>query len=711
MALLLSTLPLTASAYDFMTDGVCYNINDDGTSVTATYEHFPSESQCYLAYDSLNGVLTIPASVVHNGITYPVKSIDYGAFYGCNLTDIDIPNSITSIGADAFERTPWFNNQPNGLVYAGRFAYKYKGQMPIETSIILDAGCTGIADGAFSNCFGLVSITIPNSVISIGHEAFKNCRGLTSIDIPNSVVSIGEMAFSNCNTMTSIVLPNSLTSIGPRAFYCCRSLSSITIPSSVISIGSAAFSNCTGLTSIDFKNTIIGEAQFLDCTALNSITIPDPVVSIGNEAFKNCTKLISVSIPKSVTSIGYQIFAGCTGIESIIVESGNNVYDSRENCNAIIETVNNNLLYACKNTTIPMSVTSIGERAFSICSAMTNIAIPTSVTSIGNYAFSGCSGIKKLILCGDGDFQLGQPLEISSSSYTLYIMSGITGITGLKLNPTAIYTYAIVPPRCDANSFTKYTATLHVLENSTVAYATADYWTNFLNLNNDVVAAPQSVTLSRNDAEIELGETLTLNATVNPSNATPNTLNWATSNSAVATVDNNGKVTAVGYGECDITVKALDKTAVCHITVPNRQVVITLDMHQLTIDVNQIAYLTPSMSPTNTDLVVECSDNSVVIARLVGNRVQVIGAKPGVATVTVSSVDGDAQPDECVVTVNSNGDVNGDGFVTVTDVTSLAAIIIGDVLIGNNEKNWCDLNNDDIVNVSDLTILISKLLE
>ncbi|MBR1752743.1 MAG: leucine-rich repeat domain-containing protein, partial [Ruminococcus sp.] len=163
---------------------------------------------------------------------------------------------------------------------------------------------------AFSDCTSLESITIPNSVTSIGEYAFSDCTSLTSITIPNSVTSIGEAAFFYCRSLKSITIPDSVTSIGVWAFAYCTSLTSITIPDSVTSIGEYAFSRCTSLESITIPNSVtsIGAYAFNHCTSLTSITIPNSVTSIGECAFFYCTSLKSITIPKSVKSIGDKAF-------------------------------------------------------------------------------------------------------------------------------------------------------------------------------------------------------------------------------------------------------------------------------------------------------------------------------------------------------------------------------------------------------------------
>ena len=176
---------------------------------------------------------------------------------------------------------------------------------------------------------------------------------------------------------------------------------SVTIPSTVTydgvtyrvtSIGADAFEDCSGLTSVTIPNSVtsIGEYAFSECSDLTEVKIGGSVKEIGKRAFCDCSALIEVLIPNSVTYIGEYAFRRCYSLTSISVESGNTVYDSRENCNAIIRTATNTLLAGCKNTVIPNSVTSIEEGAFEDCKDLTSITIPNGVTSIGSAAFYGC---------------------------------------------------------------------------------------------------------------------------------------------------------------------------------------------------------------------------------------------------------------------------------------------------------------------------------
>ena len=471
--LLAILLPALATAHDFKVDGIYYNrINSNEVEVTYGLNG-------YFRYRYV-GTVTIPATVTCDGTTYSVTaiggtafwdssgltsivipnsvtsigssafsdctgltSIDIpnsvteiggGAFQGClSLTSVNIPNSVTMIGDEAFNNTAWYNNQPDGLVYAGMVAYKYKGTMPSGTNMTLKEGTLGIAVCAFEDCTGLTSIDIPNSVTSIGGYAFNNTAwynnqldGLVyagmvaykykgtlptgkNLTLREGTLGIAGYAFKDCTGLTGIVIPNSVTSIGDEAFYECTGLTSIDIPNSVTSIGYEAFKNCTGLTSVD---------------------IPNSVTSIGYGAFDGCTGLASIVISNSVTSIGYGAFFNCPGLTSIVVESGNPKYDSRNNCNAIIETASNTLFFGCKNTIIPNSVTSIGSEAFIGCSGLTSIVIPNSVTEIGNGAFIGCTGLTDVycyiadlsrVSSGYGQFYLG---DGDYSGRTLHVLQG-----------------------------------------------------------------------------------------------------------------------------------------------------------------------------------------------------------------------------------------------------------------------------------------------
>lgn len=291
---------------------------------------------------------------------------------------------------------------------------------------------TSIGYGAFSDCTGLTSITIPDSVTGIGYYAFCNCTALTSITIPDSVTSIGNKAFYGCVGLTSITIPSGVTGIGECAFDDCTGLTSVTILDGVTNIGDCMFSGCTGLKNIKIPDSVtnIGDGAFFDCTGLTSITIPDSVTGIGWSAFEGCTDLISITIPDSVTNIRKDAFYntayynnnrnwknGVLYIGNHLIEAKTSVFGAYKIKDGT-KTIAEEAFSGCtrlKSITIPDSVIGVGEGAFIDCTSLTNVTIPASVTYIGYGAF-------------------GYFCEKSTREYVNFTICGYTG--------TAAETYA-----------------------------------------------------------------------------------------------------------------------------------------------------------------------------------------------------------------------------------------------------------------------------
>lgn len=251
---------------------------------------------------------------------------------------------------------------------------------------------TSIGDFAFIRCSAITSVSIPPTVTKIGVAAFQYCEGLTSISLPPKAI-LYDHAFAFCNGLTSIYIPDSVSVLinsysslyGINPFASCRGIISIVVADGNPYLDSR--NNC---------NAIILTATNVLLSGCQNTVVPSTVTTIGRDSFYACTGLTSLTIPTSVTNIVGTPFIGCSGLTSIIVESGNTVYDSRNNCNAIIETSSNKLLLGCRNTVIPNNTISIWHFAFSNCYSLDSITIPASVTAIGDEAFSGCTGLAQL---------------------------------------------------------------------------------------------------------------------------------------------------------------------------------------------------------------------------------------------------------------------------------------------------------------------------
>ena len=427
----------------------------------STYDSNPlaNANHLYMNGEEIND-LVIPSTVISIG--------DY-AFYGCSgLTSVTIPNSVTSIGSYAFSKCGSLTSVtiPNSVTSIGNYAFSYCRSL---TSVTIPNSVTSIGESAFADCYVKNDSFINNSALTssnnwgatlfdkqtnegllIADKIVVGCRlWATSITIPNSVTSIGSYAFSGCKGLTSITIPNSITSIGDGAFWGCTSMTSVHITdiaawckiafessedcySNPLYVAHHLYMNGEEIKDLVIPSTVtsIGGYAFYGCKGLTSVTIPNSVTSIGGAAFEDCTSLTSITIPNSVTSIKWETFSGCCNLTSI---------------------------------TIPSSVTSIGEGAFFNCSGLTSVTIPNSVTSIKRETFSGCCNLTSITI----------PNSVTSiGSGAFYYSSGLTDV----------YCYAEIVPNTDSDAFSNSnieSATLHVPAGSLEAYRTTDPWSSF----------------------------------------------------------------------------------------------------------------------------------------------------------------------------------------------------------------------------------------
>lgn len=295
-----------------------------------------------------------------------ITRIEECLFMGCkSLTNISGYNNVEYIGSNAFYDTPWLAKHSDGANYIGRVLYMYKGKMPANTTFRVKDGCTQIASSAFSDQDGLAAITIPSSLVTLEYNPFDDCDSLRSITVAND-----NPVFDSRNNCNAIIK----TKENELIVGCAGTK----IPNTVKSIGSYAFK---------YGNS-----------ALYEINIPDNVDSIANYAYIGAWNVKKITIGKGLRTMGNRSFDGCSRANSITVSSANPYFDSRDNCNAIIETATNRLILGCNNTVIPNSIKTIGIYAFESNYNIASITIPNSVTAIEDRAFAYMGNLRSITI-------------------------------------------------------------------------------------------------------------------------------------------------------------------------------------------------------------------------------------------------------------------------------------------------------------------------
>ena len=387
-----------------ITSSSSFTASADSFGTSGNYTYMESRGEITIRSvekNNMYGTVRIPSTIAG----YPVRYIGDSAFSSCQyLTEIIIPDSVRSIGQSAFANCDSLTYVDIPRTVTSIAAYAFDGCDNL-TDVTISASVSTL-ESTFSYCknltnvsfntttitsiggrtfsaTGLKSITLPDTVTSIGDSAFAYCSNLEKVTLSSSLKSIGSSAFDSCYALKSITLPDSLETIGDKAFYNCTALEGITIPKAVSEIGIGPFMNCSKLSKINldaknerfsvdsygvlfdkYKTVII---QFPANSSRTSYTIPGTVVNIRDYAFFGCSKITAVDIPASVTEIGKYAFTRCGELKSIV---------------------------------IPDSVTSIGASAFNYCTKMESIVIHDSLTSIGNSAFWVCDSLSTVYYCG-----------------------------------------------------------------------------------------------------------------------------------------------------------------------------------------------------------------------------------------------------------------------------------------------------------------------
>ena len=441
--IVVAPITVNASEDDELTYGdFQYKIEDDNSCTITDYDgmasslSIPSAINGHTVKQIDTGALSdnriITSVTIPNGVT----TIGFSAFNGCiKLEKIKLSSNLDTVCENAFNNTKWFNNQSNGLVYVGKVAYKYKGDMPRNTKITVKSDTVSISESAFKDCANLTAILIPSSVKHIDKYAFYNCQGLTKLNFNDGIERIENDAFGSCEKLTSVNFSETLKSIGAFAFVECKKLSEITIHQSVTSVGEYAFSGCENLASVTVSDDLpyVGGRAFEKTKWLNSQ--PDGVVYIGKSAYgykgdmpKNTElslksgitnisgyafyeekNLTSVRIPETVNRIGNWAFLDCEGLKNVNIPDGVKRIESWtfSNCSSLTNitvpdsvTVLDGLAFSyctnLKNIELSKNLTEIGMGALSHCTSLETIDIPDSVIIMDNIAMAGCSELKSV---------------------------------------------------------------------------------------------------------------------------------------------------------------------------------------------------------------------------------------------------------------------------------------------------------------------------
>lgn len=430
-----------------------------------------------LAAESQITSVNIPSSVIHiapgafyncdelASVVIPDNVVTIGgyAFYWCHdLKEVTIGKNVSAMDMFAFGYTPIETLHWNARHVTSPMQFETNDYYEDNSYVIDYYYVTSLTIGDevevlpdyFAKHSQITSVDIPASVTSIGVQAFNCCSRLANVTLTGNLRTVGDAAFADCNSLNDVTLPEGLTSVGESAFSSCSQFRNLSIPASLISLGKWSFNYCNGLESIVvaaanpvydsrdncnaiFKTandsivlmcknttfpssmTAIPDSMFYNHTEIKSFVIPPTVTHIGKDAF-NGTGLTSITIPASVTSIGTRAFSRCQNLNTIQVEEGNPVYDSRDNCNAIVETASNTLIEGSKSTVIPGTVTAIGNAAFYMKSPST-VNIPESVKTIGDSAFYYCSNLSSLNLGGGvetiGNYAFGNCFHLSDLAF------------------------------------------------------------------------------------------------------------------------------------------------------------------------------------------------------------------------------------------------------------------------------------------------------
>ena len=616
-------IPKTVENTHYYYDGIyspfrgCNNLQEvkfeDGMT------RIPNSILCFCAA-KLN--IVIPDSVTEIGeaaflnsgivaVTIPdaVTEIEEDAFRGCTgLASIKLPKNLKTLERDAFRGCTGLTSvlipktvENTHYYYDGIYSpfrgcnnlqeVKFEDGMTripnsilcfcaAKLNIVIPDSVTEIGEAAFLNS-GIVAVTIPDAVTEIEEDAFRGCTGLTDIKLPDSVVNIGTKIFANCTSLTDVTLPNAWELIPASTFEGCTALEKLVLPESVQYIRDGAFKNCTALKEIVWSKApeLIDSNAFYNCDAITEMDIPATVTSVGYQAFYDCDGLTKITIPDGVTSLGDSVFYDCDALTDVKLGAGITTIPASafRHCDAL------------EQLTVPRRVTAIKDNAFKDSVKFSSITIPRSVTSISVNAFSYPD---KLTIYGVA----GTYAETFANTNSIKFVNRQVSATSASLDQTALtlnkgasgqLTLTVTPEDFTDEVVWKSSDTAVVTVSDTGLVKAVGVGTATIKVSVGKASASckvtvlqpvTSISLNRSSLTMEATDTFQLQASVYPSNAADQRVQWTSSDPAVASVDENGLVTALKKGTATVTAAALDGSGVtrtCQVTVSNTAYICT----------------------------------------------------------------------------------------------------------------------------------------
>ena len=588
-----------------------YTLDDDDNATITAYK---GNATAIVIPSKLDGytVVAVGYGVFQNNnnlraVTIPdtVTSIGGYAFYACKkLSDVSLSANLVSLGDRSFGNCTSLKGIEIPKTLKTAYAFGPFSGCSALTNVTLEQGMTAVAPNLFYNCSGIVSIKIPDTVTSIGNDAFRNCDSLKNVEIPDSVTEIKTEAFRECANLEEIVIPDSVTSMESYIFYSCKKLSDVRLPNTRQNIMQSMFQDCTSLKTITLPDTVttIQMNAFSGCTALETIAFPDSLTSIQGSAFSNCSSLKNVTWGKNLTSIDSSAFSNCDSLTTVILSDsvtklGTNVF---YDCDALtsvklgsgITTLPESTFEHCdalESIVIPRRVTTIGNNAFKNCVKFTSITIPRSVTSIDGTAFSyparmtiyGVTGTYAETFADENsikfvDKQVNADVVTLGAS-ELVINKGTSATLNLIIEPED-YTDAVSWK--SSNTSVATISDTGVVKGVGVGTATIKVIVGSKSASCKVTVQQPvtSISLNKTSLTLEALATYQLTATANPSTAVDRRISWSSSAPDIASVDENGLVTAHKKGTAAITASAIDGSGVtktCTVAVSNTAYICT----------------------------------------------------------------------------------------------------------------------------------------